>query len=182
MSRKEAKEQGLKTYDNSKLHKPCGTSLKYVSGWGCVKCLKERGRKNLDNEELMSKYHTPEKLNKKQNKWRKNNPEKVLEQRERAKPKTKIRTQKNKVHAKDQYLKRKYGISLKEYEFLLNNQNGMCAICGIKKCKTGKSFSVDHDHNTGKVRGLLCIACNLKLGQFNNEFLNNIIKYLEKYS
>ena len=56
----------------------------------------------------------------------------------------------------------RYGISIDEFESLWNRQNGVCAICGIslKEIK----YRIDHDHNTGKVRGLLCISCNTGVG------------------
>lgn len=69
MTRSEAKKQGLKTYDG-KPHS-CGTTTKYVNGCGCVQCLSEKGKKNLYNEELMSKYKSPEKTWKRVRSWRK---------------------------------------------------------------------------------------------------------------
>jgi Recombination endonuclease VII len=62
-------------------------------------------------------------------------------------------------------LKRRYGISLDEYNQLLKKQRGRCAICHTSK-PNGKDsmFYVDHDHKTGAVRGLLCHSCNIGLG------------------
>lgn len=80
--------------------------------------------------------------------------------------------------------KHRYGISDADYQGLLFSQNGVCAICG--KAETRKymgqlsPLSVDHDHNTGAVRGLLCAACNHGLGNFRDspENLSNAIDYL----
>lgn len=58
-------------------------------------------------------------------------------------------------------LKRLFGISSKEYEALLLTQGGACAIC--KSLPNRKFLHVDHDHETGKVRGLLCMRCNHSL-------------------
>lgn len=64
------------------------------------------------------------------------------------------------------HILRRYGLAPSDYYALLVKQNYLCAICGGKCSKTGrfKHFHVDHDHVTGKVRGLLCFNCNLRLG------------------
>jgi len=62
------------------------------------------------------------------------------------------------------HFKRAYGITVEDYETMLVNQNGVCKICN-KTCKSGKSLAVDHCHETGKVRGLLCAKCNTNLGR-----------------
>jgi hypothetical protein len=81
-------------------------------------------------------------------------------------------------------LKLKYGITTIEYNELLNKQNGCCSICGSNDTKDGKAknFYIDHDHKTGKIRGLLCRHCNLLLGfsQDQINILENAIKYLKK--
>ena len=64
-------------------------------------------------------------------------------------------------------LKHKYGLSLETYEGLLAAQNNGCAICG-EPCGVRGKLSVDHDHQTGKVRGLLCHECNVGLGAFRD--------------
>ena len=59
----------------------------------------------------------------------------------------------------------RYGITPAEYNAILDKQLNKCGICRTREPgKTKLSFSVDHDHTTGKVRGLLCEVCNLKLG------------------
>jgi len=65
---------------------------------------------------------------------------------------------------------------------LKKEQNFGCAICGITEEETKKSFCVDHDHKTGKVRGLLCNNCNHGLGLFkdNTLFLARAINYLKE--
>jgi len=64
------------------------------------------------------------------------------------------------------HLRRKYGITIGDYDAMLAAQRGGCAICGAPEPATG-SLHVDHDHATGAVRGLLCVRCNNALGQFN---------------
>jgi hypothetical protein len=72
----------------------------------------------------------------------------------------------NKRWQKDYSLKANYGITLDEYEAMVQSQDGKCAICG--RVPEGKhnqgSLHVDHDHRTKKVRGLLCSHCNRGLG------------------
>ena len=83
----------------------------------------------------------------------------------------------------NQYYKRVYKIGLKEYDALLTKQNNVCAICE-KECSSGRRLAVDHDHDTGKVRALLCGICNRGLGYFqhNPQIITEAIKYLEKYA
>lgn len=77
--------------------------------------------------------------------------------------------------------KRKYGITLGDYEEMLENQNGECATCH-RQCSTGKNLAVDHCHYSGRVRGLLCARCNLALGLVNDSvhILLNLIDHIKK--
>jgi hypothetical protein len=76
------------------------------------------------------------------------------------------------------YQLKKYGLGLIEYQAMFEAQAGRCAIC--KSTPTVKRLSVDHDHKTGVVRGLLCTNCNLGLGNFkdNQEILKAASDYL----
>ena len=95
---------------------------------------------------------------------------------------------KNRVTNRKSVLKIRFGLSLADYDYMLEKQNGVCAICG--KLETKKShyndaivrLSVDHNHKTGKVRGLLCRRCNVVLGQTeeNIEILLDMVKYLKR--
>lgn len=62
-------------------------------------------------------------------------------------------------------LVRKYGISLEDYNDMMEKQQGMCPICG-SNLVPGRLTHVDHCHSTGKVRGLLCSPCNRALGAY----------------
>jgi hypothetical protein len=64
---------------------------------------------------------------------------------------------------RDSHLRRHYGISIEQYEELLVAQKGGCAIC--TRLPSSRPLEVDHDHETGRVRGLLCRECNLALGK-----------------
>ena len=71
-----------------------------------------------------------------------------------------------------------YGIDLETYNKMLVQQGGVCKIC--KKKDKHQNLAVDHDHKTGKVRGLLCCMCNRGLGNFydNTQYLSEAITYL----
>lgn len=79
---------------------------------------------------------------------------------------------------KDRRLRREYGITLAVYNDMLEAQSGGCWICG----KTNELLVVDHDHETGAVRGLLCKQCNFGVGQFNDDItlLLRAVKYLQR--
>ncbi len=108
-----------------------------------------------------ARYRTKhrEKLNRLSREWRAKNPERV----------------------RASNLKHSFGLTVDEYDRLLEVQGGLCAICG-KKCSTGKRLSVDHDHDTGRVRGLLCMKCNLIIGHANDSvtLLRAVILYLTR--
>ena len=82
-------------------------------------------------------------------------------------------------------LKRNYGITLADYDRMVEKQDGKCAICeSTNPSGNGARFAVDHDHKTGEVRGLLCFDCNSGIGKFrdNTALLTSAIEYLKDYS
>lgn len=84
----------------------------------------------------------------------------------------------------DAIIRRVYGITLAEYEQKLKDQGGVCEICGKPDEVEGRRMAIDHCHDTGKVRGLLCGNCNRGLGNFqdNAELVAKAADYLFKYS
>ena len=79
------------------------------------------------------------------------------------------------------WLKSNYGIGIEEYNIMLTEQQGACAVCGDSP-KENRSLAVDHCHSTGKIRGLLCFRCNATLGKFNDDIslFQRAIDYLKK--
>lgn len=69
------------------------------------------------------------------------------------------------ANARNAKLRRKFGITQIEYENILRAQDGVCALCK-KPCVTGVALAVDHCHKTGRVRGLLCLKCNVGVGMY----------------
>ncbi len=83
------------------------------------------------------------------------------------------------------HIRKTYGITYQQYEEMLEKQNGVCAIC--KKCETlkqkGKTrrLCIDHDHTTGKIRGLLCDKCNGMLTALtNSKLVNAAMSYIRQ--
>jgi hypothetical protein len=71
---------------------------------------------------------------------------------------------KKKISDRRSHLKRKYGLTLEDFDAMLESQGGGCAICGRPDAD-----NVDHDHETGRVRGILCWNCNVAIGQFEDD-------------
>lgn len=111
---------------------------------------------------------------------------KDVERRKREVNDGKIKSRKkNPGRAKNADLKKSFGITIEEYNAILEKQKGVCAICGEKETAKGnggivRNLAVDHDHETGEIRGLLCSNCNNGLGRFKDSpnLLTNAIDYL----
>ncbi len=91
----------------------------------------------------------------------------------------------DKAHKKDfgYDLMKNYGISYDEYKTMYQNQKGCCDCCGTHESKFKRKLHVDHDHETGQVRGLLCTRCNPGIGYFEDsiEKLEMAVAYLKKF-
>ena len=81
----------------------------------------------------------------------------------RAKDYDRKRYWENRDSERERHLVKKYGVTFARYAELLNEQNGCCAICHRPE-PDDRMLDVDHDHETGEVRGLLCTSCNRVLG------------------
>jgi len=97
-------------------------------------------------------------------KWQQENPERLNAYRREYR-----RRPERKRSDRDGHLRRKYGIGVDDYERMLATQLGGCAICSDPGPEDG-SLHVDHDHASGRVRGLLCVSCNNALGAFRESF------------
>jgi len=91
----------------------------------------------------------------------------------------------NKDKRKNGMLKLRFNLTLEEYNLMLDAQGGVCKMCGMPET-TRKNNSnevrmlcVDHDHNTGAVRGLLCSRCNVNLGHY--EKIKDMIPGFQRY-
>lgn len=75
-----------------------------------------------------------------------------------------------------------FGLTIEQYDQMLERQSGVCAICG-DTCSSGRRLAVDHCHTTGKVRELLCRRCNQSMGKFNDDpdLIQKVLDYLRKW-
>lgn len=112
--------------------------------------------------------------------------------KEKESAKKRIKKYRSKPEYKDKmrhaHLYKRFGISLEAYQVLFESQEGLCAIClqpesAVNQYGT-KNLSVDHNHVTGKIRGLLCNGCNTSLGfvKENPHTLSSMIEYIKKHN
>lgn len=155
-----------------------GFSRPNVHRVNCKKCQNEYGKeyrkKNPDfvkkvaenHKEYLKEYRQVKKKERNEylKEWYRKNPEKKRAQKYR----------------------NRYGIDIEDYEKILKEQNGVCAICGGTDLgrKSAKYFVIDHCHETNKIRGLLCHKCNMILGLCNDnpDILLNSVIYLKTQS
>lgn len=115
--------------------------------------------------------------------WREKNREKYL-----AKKKKYRLLHKEEIRQRRRYdaLRANYGMTVEDYNELLEKQDGRCAICGTTNPggnRHSKHFHVDHDHDTGAIRGLLCCECNRGLGILGDKIENieRVLAYLIRH-
>ena len=132
---------------------------------------KEKGYQATQRVRNKVKYQQdPEKHRERSRQWRKNNPDSI------------------KAIDRRHGLKQKFSISDVQYEWLFEKQHGLCYICGQEETRLYRGvkvrLSVDHDHETGLIRGLLCSDCNIGIGMFGDSvpLLKKVIEYLTSYS
>lgn len=119
--------------------------------------------------------------------WADKNPHKIKAKNDKntKKRQEKYSSPNGRLKYKDMELRRTFGISLEDYHVMLQAQNGVCDICKKENpSKKDKYFSVDHNHKTDQVRGLLCLHCNRGIGCFfeNVQIMLNAIEYIRKYN
>lgn len=115
--------------------------------------------------------------------WRKNNREKCCQA-------TANWRARNPKYESNRKLKERYNITPEQYDEMLHDQGGCCAICGQSerarhpRSKKIQKLAVDHRHEDGKVRGLLCQDCNRGIGKFHEDIsrLRKAIEYLTRHS
>lgn len=135
----------------------------------------KENREHLTNYNRTWREKNPEKAKANRKAWEDENRDKVREYNRKSSLK---RTQQTREYG----LMRNHGITWEEYSAMLEKQGGGCAICGGQNTKRKKILCVDHDHDTGKIRGLLCDSCNRGLGMLGDSLshIMNVVKYLEE--
>lgn len=122
----------------------------------------ERNKKKiLKQAKIYRDTHKEERLEYNQN-WVKNNPKQY----------------------RNKQLQLKYGITIDEYDSLRIDQNFSCAICFKHELELTRSLCVDHNHDTGEVRQLLCHNCNSALGLLKEDvaIVNSLLAYIKKHN
>jgi hypothetical protein len=127
--------------------------------------------------------------NERSRQWAQDNPERKKQSNRISKRAARARDpEKISRQMKSSQLKTYYGISLEQFEEMEVRQNGLCAICGNPETKTIRGtvarLSVDHCHDSGKVRDLLCSRCNLTIGALDDDpsLLLRAATYLERHA
>ena len=107
---------------------------------------------------------------KKKDEWRAANPDKHKAGYDRY----------NKYYREGPLRQKLFGITKEEYDKLLADQDGVCVICRDRNNDSTRSLAVDHDHETGIVRGILCDRCNRGIGYFREslELIERTVQYL----
>lgn len=142
--------------------------------------VREWRKKNIEDQrsKQRERYHR----NKEQRaayikQWKKDNPEK------QAGYEAKWAAKETKAQKRNRHLKQKYGITHEEYQAMVDERNNCCDICK-QQPRDGRYLVVDHCHKTGKIRGLLCDACNTGIGLLGDnpkELLLRMKRFLAKY-
>ena len=148
---------------------------------------------NADKKREYNKKYYAENADKRREynkKWYAENADRERERSRKYKAKNvdKIRESRKKYYAenidkiRDRNLQNRYGIGHEEYLELFEKQDGKCKICETTSNRKLKHFAVDHCHDTGDVRGLLCSNCNTAIGLLkdNPDLLRAAAKYIEE--
>lgn len=132
----------------------------------------------------LGEYEKRKKHSERIKQWRLDNPERAKEIKAKSVAKA---LEKDPHLVRRRNLKADFNLELEQYDRMNAEQGGVCLICKQPETtmQRGKviPLSVDHCHNSGKIRGLLCRSCNTGLGAFNDDIdrINKAIKYLEEH-
>jgi|LakMenEpi03Aug12_release.lakeMendotaPanAssembly.Ray.scaffolds.fasta_scaffold1303032_1 hypothetical protein len=158
---------------------------------------RQKNREGLNEKNKQYRLENKEKVEESRKRWKEANPEKEASHQqnrgrrykeknpEKVKFSQKLWYDANKERHRENTLKRKYGLTLDDYEKMLQEQNSSCAICFVKMENTKKKYlCVDHNHLTGDVRSLLCDPCNTAIGLLkeNQEVILRAAEYLKRFS
>lgn len=159
----------------------------------CTRCGGSRSRRTYKQGAKKGKqywYCTPCAVSR-MRKWKEDNPERYVGHKTVHAANMRARTKTDPQWAKERQLKKMYRMSLDDFDRLLAEQGGVCAVCRTDTPGGAGTWQVDHDHaccsgrtSCGKcVRGLLCFSCNQALGlvRDSREILQSLDSYLEKF-
>lgn len=159
---KKKKRENLRGTTGTHMGKPCPhghDGLRYNNGNACVTCVQETAKKLWESSG---------------ERWRKIRREKYA-------------TDGGRKDRRERNLKQNYGLTIAAYDAMAEAQGNRCAICNGEPTRRAHEhaqlFSVDHDHKTGKVRALLCHACNVGIGSMRDDadILEAAAAYIRKH-
>ena len=173
------------------------TDLRESSGYRpeCIECdslYYKKNTKAISSKNMIYRKNNKEVIAKRKAKYYKKNNNKIKNKHAiyYLNHKDKINSMSRKYYInnlskiRDRHLRNKFNLTTSEYNEILKRQDGKGAICGINRAKNGKILSVDHNHKTNEVRGLLCISCNCGIGYFKDDIsiVKKAVKYLGRFS
>ncbi len=148
----------------------------------------ERKRRHREDQKRYMDAHPEQRLRaaERTRQWSRDNQERIRqrrsspEYREQANARARSWARRTGYYRKTALANR--GITADEYQFLLESQGGGCYFCGTAQEANGRSLSVDHEHSTGRTRGVLCYACNISLGYAERGMVSRLLRQPEKLS
>lgn len=140
------------------------TAMKACSRCGAFKSLTEFSPS--DRYKSGHRSHCLECNRQDSRRWRRENPEKLRES------------------ARASQLRARYGMTQQDFDAMLASQGGVCAICGADDPGNGRRWNVDHCHDTGTIRALLCAGCNIGIGHLGHDpaRLHAAADYIESHA
>jgi hypothetical protein len=152
-SRRTANRDGLQNYcrECSSIKNKERPPRKHKYNPEAQRAYRERNRERLAVERRANYAKNPEKERARQRAYVARDPERVARR------------------LREWHLKRKYGITLEQWEALFEKQGSVCAICGTTEPNHNHGWQTDHCHKTGAIRGILCFSCNLVLGHLGDD-------------
>jgi len=165
----EARKVGAQQYSSGKPCKNGHVSPRYTANQHCIECHRERNGKWMNDRRAANRDHFL-----------------GIERAYKARIKEKLGEHIIHKRSKSYNLFHKYGIHLDDYERMLSEQNGVCAICSSPpvSSKRNKGYlDVDHDHVSGVIRGLICHPCNQGMIAVDRipDWLEKAANYAAKY-
>ena len=155
------------------IHPTCNTCNKKIQ-----RTWYQNNKKKAQNEAKKRHAENKDQINSKRRQQRKDNPEKYREESKaynKANPHIARESSWRRAGIKD--------MTVVRYNQMFEDQKGLCALCERPQEQFKRRFAIDHNHDTGKARGLLCDRCNTGLGKMNDSInqLEKAIKYLKQY-
>lgn len=189
ISRADAKARGLKRYYTGEACAKEHIAERGTASRACMECARIKSRNatpaiRAAKRKRQGVWASTPRGRAVRTAWRiEKNKDLSYREAQKAKRRSQESTPKTREVKRNNYLVRKYGITLEERDAMLLSQNMRCACCGQGHPGNNQKWHTDHCHTTGKVRGILCHGCNTGLGQTRESVavLKSMIAYIERH-